>query len=253
MERFWILNRDGQKLSGICFVPEIEPRFVLVAAHGFRGRKENSGKICMFAEKVCQMGGILIAFDFAGSGESEGLFAEMTLSRQAHDLRAVMDYAVSRWDLPLFVLGRSFGGSTAIAACADDNRVAGLILWSTPVLLENTFERIMPQEMKRLKNGETVLIQDGEDNYSLGPVFAMDFANHDLIECLKEIQRPILAVHGNDDDTVLPENVALIKQHSGGPVELHMIDGADHRFTACIQRREDISLQWIAGIINVKE
>lgn len=225
----------------------------MIVAHGFRGRKENSGRIAVFAQRIGELGGIVWAFDFAGSGESEGTFADMTLSRQACDLRAVIEQAVRQYTIPLFVLGRSFGGSTAIAACSGDPRVDGLILWSTPVLLEATFARIMPEAMKRLLNGDPVTVQDGPDIYILGPAFAMDFAEHNFVQYLRRIHQPVLVVQGIEDTTVLVDNATLIEQNAGGPVDLHLIEGADHRFTNCVSYREDLTLDWIQNMIKAKE
>ncbi|MGE5422163.1 MAG: alpha/beta hydrolase [Ignavibacteriales bacterium] len=253
LERFEIKSADGYILSCICFIPAAEPKFQLVVAHGFRGRKENSGRINVLAQRVGDLGGILWAFDFAGSGESEGAFADMTLSRQARDLTAVIERAVRQYTIPLFVLGRSFGGSTAIAACSGDPRVDGLILWSTPVLLEATFARIMPNTMKRLLGGDPVIVQDGPDIYTLGSAFAMDFAEHNFVQYLRWIHQPVLVVQGIADTTVLVENSAVIEQNAGGPVELHLIEGADHRFTNCISYREDLTLDWLKNKMKAKE
>lgn len=253
MEYFQLTSYDGHMLSGICFVPEREPKFLMVVAHGFRGQKENSGRIFDFAQKIEELGGVVVAFDFAGSGESEGLFVDMTLSRQARDMKAVIDFFLGGYALPLIVLGRSFGGSTAIAACAADPRVDGLILWSAPVLLEETFAPLMPDKSKPMKAGESVAIQEGQDIYYLGSAFAMDFADHDLIQCLRETKVPILVVHGEDDSIVAVKNAILIDKNAGGSVDIHLVAGADHRFEGMAPLRDEITLDWIKKMIRAKE
>ena len=79
-DKFYIPNQEGRRLACLLFLPPEKPCFQLVVAHGFRGGKENSGRIEVFAQKITAQGGSLLAFDFAGSGESEGNFSEMTLS-----------------------------------------------------------------------------------------------------------------------------------------------------------------------------
>ena len=110
MQSIWINNKYGEKLAAYLFLPEREPRFFLIVCHGFRGAKENGGRIYQFASRVNDLDGGVLAFDFSGSGASEGNYARMTLTRQADDLRSVIDYISSLYDLPLVLLGRSFGG-----------------------------------------------------------------------------------------------------------------------------------------------
>ena len=110
MENISIIG-DGQgKLAAYCFMPENECRYILIICHGFRGAKENGGRIFTFAEKLNKLGLGVLAFDFSGSGASDGDFANISLSSQVSDLRQVIDYVDSNYNRQLILLGRSFGG-----------------------------------------------------------------------------------------------------------------------------------------------
>lgn len=243
-DRFYVTGYEGKRLSAMLFLPSTKPNFKLVVAHGFRGRKENSGRINVFAEKVVGLGGSLLCFDFGGSGDSEGHFSEMTLSSQVNDLLCVLDYAEQKLAGALLLLGRSFGGTTAIAAAARDAGVEGLILWSTPVLLHEVFSPVI--EAAERQEGEIIKLEDETGIFSLGRDFIRDLSHHDFQEYLKSYgEKPLLIIQGEMDTTVNPRNADLIASYARGPVTRHLIEGADHRFTGCQDIREDITISWI--------
>lgn len=251
-DKFYIPNQEGRRLACLLFLPPEKPGFQMVVAHGFRGGKENSGRIKGFAQQVTALGGSVLAFDFAGSGESEGNFSEMTLSRQVQDLRAVIEHSIGRDNSPLIVLGRSFGGSTALAACAGEPRVQALALWSAPVFLTETFFKVTSHESGSLPSG-CLKFEDDKGTFMLEPGFAQDLLQHDFAQYLQgQRERPLLVVHGENDSDVDPKNAKFLGEQALGAVEVHIVPGADHRFTEHQPLREEITLQWLDKILVKK-
>ncbi|HRW12294.1 MAG TPA: alpha/beta fold hydrolase [Syntrophomonas sp.] len=245
MERIKIINGRGEKLAALVFQPADEPCLVVIICHGFRGGKENGGRIFKFAKRLNQRGAAVIAFDFGGSGESEGLFFDMTLSSQADDLRAVIDYAGQRFAAPMVLLGRSFGGSTVLVEGAGDERIAGFILWSTPVFMEETFAAMLPDEYNRMKSGQVVAIRDDFGSYQLGPGLAADLARHNMNHYLQAIgKRPVLLVHAEDDELVSAENARYMQKQLTN-ASLNLVEEAGHRFLDKTAVREDMTLAWL--------
>ena len=143
------------------------------------------------------MGYGVLAFDFSGSGASSGEFKDITLSGQAHDLRQVIDYAAGNYFLPIYLLGRSFGGSTVLAGGSGDPRIRGFVLWSAPVYLTDTFRAMMGEAYDQLSAGQTIWVSDENDSFMLGPALVRDFALHDMDAYLERIgDRPVLVIHG---------------------------------------------------------
>lgn len=245
-DKFFIPNQAGRRLACLLFVPQEKPRFQMVVSHGFRGRKENSGRLDEFAEKIIHHSGRLLAFDFAGSGESEGSFSEMSLSSQVEDLQAVVEFALEKDDSPLILLGRSFGGSTSLAAAAADERVSGLVLWSTPVLLEDTFFSGARYHMQSLLAGGSIDLEDEGGSFQIGPQFARDLSRHDFDRYLNNMkERPVLVIHGERDQDVGLQNVRFIEKRAGQTFEIHVVSGADHRFSEHQPIRENLTLNWL--------
>ncbi|QGT99240.1 hypothetical protein SYNTR_0647 [Candidatus Syntrophocurvum alkaliphilum] len=242
--------KDANKhLASYIIMPEEEAKYILVACHGFRGGKENSGQLFEFAKKLNNIGIGVCAFDFSGCGESLGKFEDITLSRQVSDLKLVVDYLDNKYKLPIILLGRSFGGSTILAAYDTDN-IVGYILWSTPVLLKETFSTIFKDDYLKLKNGSSVKINDDGDEFNLNPQLVQDFYNHDFILYLSNIeQKPVLVVHGLNDDVVDPKNAMIIKNYIKD-CRLCLIKDADHRFANKEEEREEITLKWLKEKLN---
>lgn len=248
MQRISIINGRGEKLSAIVFHPSGEPRILVIVCHGFRGGKENGGRIYSFAERLNQLEAAVIAFDFGGSGESEGDFSNMTLSGQADDLKSVIDYSSQLFAVPIILLGRSFGGSTVIVEGAGDERITGYILWSTPIFLEETFAAMMPVEYNLMKAGQAVTICDDFGSYKLGPELAADLSCHDMDRYLQAIgERPVLIIQAEDDELVSLENALYMQKHIIN-ISLCLVKEAGHRFLEKTAIREDMTIEWLGKL-----
>jgi predicted alpha/beta-fold hydrolase len=245
LQNIEIINNRGEKLAAFIFRPTGQPRLMVIVCHGFRGGKENGGRIHQFAGRLNQMGIAVLAFDFSGSGASEGDFVSLTLSRQAADLKSVVDYACAQYAVPIILLGRSFGGSTVIVEGAGDKRIDGFVLWSTPIFMEETFSAMMPDEYNRMQNGQVVAVYDDFGCFDLGPQLVADFAGHDMAGYLQDIgNRPVLIIQAEDDELVSPKN-ALYMQERMENVSLCLVEEAGHRFLDKTSLREDMTIDWL--------
>lgn len=246
MQQIAINNRNDLKLSALLSIPS-DPCSLVIACHGFRGAKENGGRINSLSEKLNEIGMGLLAFDFQGSGQSEGQYSNLTLTRQASDLQDVINYAHQRFQLPIIGLGRSFGGSTILAGASQDARIAGYIFWSTTIFLKETFTGLDPVLADKLEKGNTITLTDEGGKYELGPDLFQDFANHNMDDYIRSIgNRPVLIVHGLSDEVVPTKNPKHIAQLLP-QAQLHLLEGADHRFTQHTAHREDLTIGWLAS------
>ncbi|MEA4925283.1 MAG: alpha/beta fold hydrolase [Syntrophomonadaceae bacterium] len=245
MQDVIIANKHNEQLSAYLWAPPARAKYMMVICHGFRGAKENGGKIVAFAEKLQKLNLGVLAFDFSGSGNSEGDFLNITLTRQADDLRQVVDDLSDKYSLPIILLGRSFGGSTVLAGGAGDKRVAGYILWSTPIFMHQTFAAMLPEEYKLLQEGHITRIRDEAGEYFLHPDLIRDFDRHDMDAYLHQIRLiPTLVVHATDDEVVDLANARHINDLLPN-CSLFTMDQAGHRFLEKIEAREAITLEWL--------
>ena len=97
-------------------------------AHGLTGTRRD--RLGAFAERFSEVGVAALVFDYRGFGDSTGEPGVFEPPRQLDDWRAAISFARS---LPgihtdgVVTFGSSFGGGHALAAAAEDDRVAGAI------------------------------------------------------------------------------------------------------------------------------
>ena len=106
---FYIKDRTSGRSPGI------------VLAHGFAG-----ARYPRMAAHLANLGYGVLAFDFRGYGLSGGERGRVIPSEQAVDIRSAVTWLTNRPEIDaarIGVVGSSLGGSIAIMAAADDDRV----------------------------------------------------------------------------------------------------------------------------------
>ncbi|MGF1476866.1 MAG: alpha/beta hydrolase [Geminicoccaceae bacterium] len=135
-----------QPLPEVVYLPEDEPKAVLIAVHGFNDHK---GSFAWFGRYAADRGYAVIAFDQQGFGENANAGRWPGTQTLIQDLRRRASTAKETWpDAPLYVIGESMGAAVAVSSFADDGEVEvdGLILsapavWGGEAL--NPFYRIV--------------------------------------------------------------------------------------------------------------
>lgn len=248
-ESFTIQKPDGLTLAALRFPSrEVPARAEIIICHGFSGGKENGGRIHTFAGLLNNIGINVTAFDFTGSGGSEGDFSRISLSRQAQDLAAVMDYVTARSPLPMVLLGRSFGGSTCLVAGPVNPRTRAFIYWSTPVHLYGTFSKFIQPAGCDSSGRGMLTVMDERGEYRLDAELFRDFDRYDMETYARSMAAyPVLVVHGGQDLVVEPYEARYLAGVSGA--KLHLITEADHQFTRHTVIREQITISWLKEIL----
>jgi alpha-beta hydrolase superfamily lysophospholipase len=104
------------------------PRPVIVMAHGLSGTRRDG--LGAFAERFATAGVAALVFDHRGFGDSSGEPDLFHPARQLDDWRAAIAFARSLPGIDgsrLATFGSSMGGGNALAAAAEDRRVAAAI------------------------------------------------------------------------------------------------------------------------------
>ncbi|MCK4282783.1 MAG: alpha/beta fold hydrolase [Candidatus Brocadiae bacterium] len=227
---------QGANVFGVLHLPEETPAPGLIMCHGFTGHKAEAHRLFVEAARdFCDHGLAVLRFDFRGSGDSEGDFADMTVSGEIADAAAALEFLASRPEVDgdrLGVLGLSIGGCVSACLAGREPAVRALVLWAAVAHLERLTERLAPE-----LGGGKVLDMQG---WAVGRAL-LDDVSH--IEPLREVARyagPSLVVHGSQDDTVPPSDAADYRVALGGHCRLHYVEGADHVFSGLAWKREAI-------------
>ena len=129
-EKVTFRTSRGLKLSGALLAPDETLHDVVVFAHG-TGSSKSSPRNRGIAEQLLDNGIASFLFDFTGCGDSDGLPDQSTQDQQFDDLISALDFITSQI---LFetrfvgINGSSTGGTVAIRAAAEEDRIAAMVL-----------------------------------------------------------------------------------------------------------------------------
>lgn len=249
-EKVTFSNSRGHKLAGLFYPADNKPEGpVVVVCHGFTGSKEGGGMAISMAEKIARSCGCsFFLFDFAGCGESEGKFEDLTLSGQIDDLNCAVNWCTARGLSPVITMGRSFGGTTVVAHGAQDPRVFAVCTWAAPVRLEELFSSIIVDDPG--ESGELVSISGDDGLIYLNKNFFRDLKQHDVRTYARQLSpRPLLIIHGNMDNVVPLEDGEILYRAAGEPKKMVIINGADHQFSRHHEEVWDTVCTWLTQIL----
>jgi len=216
---------DGLKLQGVLHAPDAASWPLVILCHGFLSHKDSS-KYRQLAQVFALESIATVRFDFRGCGESEGLLSESSISRRWRDLQRVIDESqgLKDYDGRLGLLGSSLGGYLALLEASRNSKVRCAAVWSTPSHLLDLAKRLP----------EVSPVEFSQECYE-------DLLTVELLPRLKNIQR-VLIVHGQLDQQVPSEHGLRLYEVLEEPKALHILEEADHRFTASKWREEAIRL-----------
>jgi len=213
-----------------------DPEGWLVCCHGFLSDKHGSyeGR----CERAVEEGYHGVRFDFRGCGESDGSFAESTLTSRIEDLNAVLDYFDS--DSPV-LFGSSFGGAVAFHAAGDD-RIEAVATRAPVTYGARAFEDAR-ETVER--TGEC---QFGADRW-IDERFFEDFERYSFGDVTATLDVPVAIFHGTADGSVAVEGSFEAAAELDGDVLVQTFDGEGHRFSRDAERRlREQLFDWLAVV-----
>ncbi len=223
-----IKNNSGETLVGFTSRPETQQEKypAIILAHGFGVTKYEGGMFDEITFILNNEGFSVYRFDFSGCGESDGDYNETSLTKLKDDLASILDFVRQQKQVgKIGVLGQSFGTATIIALKPAVECIALMGSIAHPKEIINALfgENYNPKGIsKRLRS-------TGNWTY-IKPQFWKDLDKYNLLKEIKDIQSPILFIHGTADEKVpLSEGKALY-ENANEPKKLQEITGADHGY-----------------------
>ena len=244
---FIVLEVDGIAIIGQIFLPDKAIQYPAVClCHGIPSGNPPDpadGGYPALAARICGKGFAAFFFNFRGAGESGG---NMDILGWTRDLQAVVDYL---WLLDsvdksrVFLVGFSAGAATSVYVASKDIRVSGVAACACPADFSLFTEREEPQAV--IDRYRSIGIIRDED---FPPSIDGWFDNFKKVTPVNNIAnispRPLLLVHGSQDEIVPVSHVQQLYDKAGEPKKLVIIDGAGHKL-----RREaravDVVLDWL--------
>lgn len=201
----------------------------LVLVHGFpTGTRwsESSGRTYPeFADRLASDAGwTVLAFNFRGSGASEGDFS---MAGWMADLEAAIGYLLAEPGVEgVWLAGFRTGGALAICQAAVDPRVRGVASFGAPADFDDWAAE--PRRFLQLARELGVVRTPGYPGDV--PGWSQELKETRAIGVVDQLApRPLMVVHGSLDDVVPLSDARILVDAAGGSAELRVITGAGHR------------------------
>lgn len=221
-------------LRGMLHIPDgIEGKVPIVCIfHGFTGNKMEPHFIFVKMSRLLESRGIAsVRFDFGGSGESDGDFIDMTLSKELEEAKDILNYAKSLDFVDVSkigVLGLSMGGAVAsmlAGECKED--VQSLCLWAPAGNMGELVLRGRTEEdVKGMRSSGSWDL----GGLSLGTGFLDDVLALDIYGKATPYDKNVLIIHGDKDAAVPISTSERYLEIYETRAVLHTIEEADHTF-----------------------
>ena len=199
---------------------------------GFRSDMAGT-KAQALAERAAAEGRSFLRFDYFGHGESEGDFAQGTITRWRGDALAVIDQLTRG---PLVLVGSSMGGWLAcLAGMARPERLAGLVLVAPAA---DFTERLMRPQMdaaarvEMARDGVWMRPSDYGDPYPITRELLEDGARWGILPGPVRLGVPLRILQGGaDPDVPWRHALTLAEAIEDADLVFTLVRDGDHRLS----------------------
>lgn len=238
----------GLRIRGMLHTPDEGkgPWPAVVLCHGFTGsRVESRFLFVEMSDELEKLGIASLRFDFRGSGESDGRFQEVTVSKEIEDTLAALRFMARRKEIAngkVGLLGLSLGGCVAACAAAEaKDLVKSLVLWSPVAVLTDVFEqRFSDDALKELDQKGYVDV----GGLALCREAIEEMEHIDPLHAIAQTTCPLLVIHGTQDQ-VVPYNHASLyckaARQEGRDIRKVPVRSSDHVYSSLKWRQKVIS------------
>jgi alpha/beta superfamily hydrolase len=202
------IDNEGQKIFGVLHHPLASHKVpVVLTCHGFAGTKIGKYRIYVnLAEQLAKVGIATLRIDFRGSGESEGLFSDMTINSEVSDVLKSLDFLRHHHQIDMNrigILGNSFGSVISVLAANRDHLIKSMVLLAP--LFDNKQWKSQWEAINS-KNADPNALKEMArmlDGHTPGQAFFKEFFQLDLEPHLLALKNvPLLHIHSENDQRV---------------------------------------------------
>jgi pimeloyl-ACP methyl ester carboxylesterase len=236
-----ILNSQSHRLVGMLH-PSASTKIVILC-HGFTFNKIEHNRIFVeTARALAERQYNALRFDFYGSGDSEGDFADTLFSSNIQNIIDVVRWCRQQGYGEIALLGISMGAAAAICSVKDVD-IHALVTWSAVPDMKKLFEtKIGPLEALNAS-----IDQYEYEGWLIKPAFLHDALKYDIEEELSQITVPKMIVQGTGDDDLFVDGFQRFREIVLPPAYFMEIPQADHAYQKPAHRRQVIkqTLTWL--------
>ena len=201
----------------------------LVLCHGFPsgpgGAATTARTYPNLATRIAgDAGWVVLSVNLRGTGESEGDFS---LGGWMADIRAAVSHLLKVGDVDrVYLAGFGAGGALAICEAGEDERVGGVASFSAPA----DFEGWAAEPKRFLDYAREVGVVRRAGHPADLAAWTRELSDIRPLSLIAKVPpRPVLLVHGNNDDEVSVMDARALADAADGEVELRVLSGAGGR------------------------
>jgi uncharacterized protein len=242
---FALRNAAGERLDhgwhpagGAAGAP---PPAVVVIGHGVTSHWDRPWQTDL-ATALAGAGLPSLLVSFAGNGQSEGRFEDVTPTKEVADLGSVID-ALQHWGVQrIAYAGHSMGGAVGVLRASQDARLGALVslagMFHVHDFMQRTFGHLVPGEGRMLdKPGCVWNTTLAADAARIGSLHAQ----------AARVRVPWLLVHGDADELVPLQDSLDARAAAGDRPALVVLPGVDHRFTDAIPAMSSAVVEFLTS------
>ena len=222
-------NHQEEKLAGTLHLPDEPKGGGVVFGHCFTCSR-HTRVIRHICSDLATAGFIALRFDFSGNGQSQGDFAASTYSKQIAEFQKSMDLITEKGAEWIGLAGHSMGAVIAILTAAEMNRVKAVCALAGRLSGLNAAHFFNKRQLKELQDTGKVFFTSRGRPLQLSTTFFADAEEYNLSETIKNLQAPLMVVHGDRDEIVSVEDAYLAREWNPINTTLAIIPDADHMF-----------------------
>ncbi len=237
-------NKEKEVLSGYLHVPEKKKYSSgIILSHCFTCSK-HIPVIRKMCDSLALSGFLVLRYDFAGSGESEGKFEDETYSKEIEDFHSGVQFLKKQGVKEIGALGHSMGSATTILAGNQNKNIKALVTMGGDSSTQG-IEKVFPKEVLDTikKKGQCEHTIFGR-KVIMKKEFFDDAKKHSIENTLKKSKKPICIIHGEKDELVDVENARKLYFYANEPKNITIIPNGDHMFTKHLPLALDTAKIW---------
>ena len=234
MQKAVQIKSQGLTLRGMLHTPDFFSGKIPIVCifHGFTGHKAGPHFIFVkLSRKLEELGIASVRFDFSGSGESDGAFIDMTISKELQDAENILEY-VKALDFVdkdnIGVVGLSMGGLiSGILASEHKEDIKALCLWAPANNMRKVFaEDRTIEEIEAFRNKGFY----DYHGFSLGFGYYNDIKGLDIRNRSAGFDKNILILHSDNDSSVPIVFSKMYLELYKDRAKRIVIEGGEHTF-----------------------
>jgi pimeloyl-ACP methyl ester carboxylesterase len=217
--------------------------------HGF-GSEQSGEKAEFFRARALAAGFGFCSFDFQGHGQSGGVIADLTLTRNLEDVARVHALLRERDYGRLILTGSSMGGGTALwySLLHPEEIVAGLHIAPALELDKGLLAWAGPERARAWEETGSIHFQNEFVSCDLDWALIEDLRAHPLDTLLAGYRTPCLLLQGKLDTSVSWKSVLdFAVRCTFQEIELHLFADGDHRLTDRKDRLWELMGEFLQG------